>query len=210
MQRTSIVTSTSSYYRARYYDAQAGRFLSEDPINFRAGVNFYRHVYNNPVRLRDPKGKDPIVGATVGAILGGVYGGIGAAIDQNASLGDILAGIGAGALTGGVIGALDPTLGIGTVVAITALGDLGGQIASGHGWHKCKPINLGSTLGAAAGGALGAWGGGLLLGGAEGWIATGAKTAITSGPGVFTPGIGANLSPLEISAMPFGSGCGCE
>ncbi len=98
-------TETSLYYyRARYYDPQSGRFLSEDPINFRAGVNFYLYVYNRPVRLRDPKGKDPVIGATVGAVLGGIYGGIGAAADQDASLGDILAGIGSGALTGGLIG----------------------------------------------------------------------------------------------------------
>jgi RHS repeat-associated protein len=200
------------FYRARYYNPSLQRFISEDPIRLASrNVNFYAYAYGDPTRYRDPYGTEPgVIGPTVGAVLGGIYGGIGAAVDQNASLGDILAGIGTGALTGGIIGALDPTLGIGTVVAITALGDLGGQIASGHGWHKCKPINLGSTLGAAAGGALGAGGGGLLAGGAEGWIAAGAKTAITAGPGVFTPGIVANLLPLEISAMPFGRECGCE
>jgi RHS repeat-associated protein len=31
------------YYRARYYDATVGRFLSEDPIEFLAGVNFYTY-----------------------------------------------------------------------------------------------------------------------------------------------------------------------
>lgn len=46
----------SSYYRARYYDASAGRFLSEDPIRFRGGADFYRYVYNNPVGLTDAKG----------------------------------------------------------------------------------------------------------------------------------------------------------
>jgi RHS repeat-associated protein len=29
-------------YRARYFDATAGRFVSEDPIRFKAGANFYR------------------------------------------------------------------------------------------------------------------------------------------------------------------------
>ena len=28
------------YYRARYYDPKIGRFISEDPIGFRGGVNF--------------------------------------------------------------------------------------------------------------------------------------------------------------------------
>jgi len=30
-----------SYYRARYYDPAAGRFLSEDPVEFQGGINFY-------------------------------------------------------------------------------------------------------------------------------------------------------------------------
>jgi RHS repeat-associated protein len=45
------------YYRARYYDPLAGRFLSEDPLGFSAGVNFYSYVDNNPVNNNDPSGK---------------------------------------------------------------------------------------------------------------------------------------------------------
>src|SRR6267142_6914901 len=45
-----------SYYRARYYDTQAGRFISEDPIAFIGGINFYRYVNNNPAILIDPSG----------------------------------------------------------------------------------------------------------------------------------------------------------
>lgn len=48
----------SYYYRARYYDPQIGRFISEDPIGFDAGPNFYRYVLNNPVRFTDPLGND--------------------------------------------------------------------------------------------------------------------------------------------------------
>jgi RHS repeat-associated protein len=47
------------YYRARYYDPAAGRFLSEDPIGFMAGVNFYRYVDNSPVFWRDASGYFP-------------------------------------------------------------------------------------------------------------------------------------------------------
>jgi RHS repeat-associated protein len=43
-------------YRARYYDPSIGRFLSEDPIAFGGGVNFYSYVLNNPVVLIDPTG----------------------------------------------------------------------------------------------------------------------------------------------------------
>jgi RHS repeat-associated protein len=45
------------YYRARYYDPAAGRFVSEDPIGFSGdGTNFYIYVDNNPVVLIDPSG----------------------------------------------------------------------------------------------------------------------------------------------------------
>lgn len=46
----------SHYYRARYYDSHAGRFISEDPIGFEAGVNFYGYVGGNPGLYRDPSG----------------------------------------------------------------------------------------------------------------------------------------------------------
>ena len=51
------VESGLYFYRARYFDATTGRFLSEDPIRFRAGdQNFYRYVRNNPLNFRDPFG----------------------------------------------------------------------------------------------------------------------------------------------------------
>ena len=43
-------------YRARYYDQSAGRFVSEDPMRFAAGYNFYTYVANDPVMLVDPTG----------------------------------------------------------------------------------------------------------------------------------------------------------
>ena len=46
------------YYRARYYDPNVGRFLSEDPLHFVAGINFYPYALNAPVNLRDPSGKN--------------------------------------------------------------------------------------------------------------------------------------------------------
>jgi RHS repeat-associated protein len=46
------------YYRARYYDPAVGRFISEDPLGFRAGVNFYAYVGNNPINANDPTGQD--------------------------------------------------------------------------------------------------------------------------------------------------------
>jgi len=42
-------TETNLYYdRARYLDPSTGRFLSEDPLRFAAGPNFYPYVRNEP------------------------------------------------------------------------------------------------------------------------------------------------------------------
>lgn len=44
------------FYRARYYDQSIGRFLSEDPSGFRAGLNFFAYTNNSPVNATDPTG----------------------------------------------------------------------------------------------------------------------------------------------------------
>jgi RHS repeat-associated protein len=48
-----------AYYRARYYDPEVGRFISEDPLKFVGGVNFYGYVGNRPTVFRDPSGLLP-------------------------------------------------------------------------------------------------------------------------------------------------------
>jgi RHS repeat-associated protein len=47
------------YYRARWYDPQAGRFITEDPVGFAGGMNWYAYVDNNPIRFKDPLGLNP-------------------------------------------------------------------------------------------------------------------------------------------------------
>ena len=44
------------YYRFRYFDPTIGRFISEDPVGFDGGINFYRYAQNNPSLLIDPFG----------------------------------------------------------------------------------------------------------------------------------------------------------
>lgn len=43
-----------SYYCARYYESSVGRFVSEDPLRFKADANFYSYVRNHPSNLNDP------------------------------------------------------------------------------------------------------------------------------------------------------------
>lgn len=44
------------FYRARWYDAEQGRFISQDPIGFSGGNNFYGYVGSNPLSKVDPTG----------------------------------------------------------------------------------------------------------------------------------------------------------
>jgi RHS repeat-associated protein len=44
------------YYRARYYNPRTGRFVAEDPMGFRAGINFYAYALGDPVGFIDPMG----------------------------------------------------------------------------------------------------------------------------------------------------------
>jgi len=89
------------YYRARYYDSAMGRFLSEDPIDFDGGMNFYVYVGNNPVIYFDPDGMQQ-QGANPNTFTYGEAGSfavINAGPPQNlsapAGLGDLKASIGA-------------------------------------------------------------------------------------------------------------------
>jgi RHS repeat-associated protein len=44
------------YYRARYYDSSAGRFVSADPAGLRFDLNRYGYVGGRPVSYTDPTG----------------------------------------------------------------------------------------------------------------------------------------------------------
>ncbi|MEI6644543.1 MAG: RHS repeat-associated core domain-containing protein [bacterium] len=50
-------SATSLYnFRARWYDSQTGRWLSNDPIGISGGLNLYAFCNNDPVNFRDPMG----------------------------------------------------------------------------------------------------------------------------------------------------------
>lgn len=47
------------YMRARYFDPNLGRWVSEDPIGLAGGHNIYAYSGNDPVNWSDPSGLDP-------------------------------------------------------------------------------------------------------------------------------------------------------
>ena len=51
------------FMRARYYSHDDGRFINEDPIGARGGINLYRYVRNDPASLIDPQGLNPFLRA---------------------------------------------------------------------------------------------------------------------------------------------------
>jgi RHS repeat-associated protein len=95
------------YLRNRYYDANATRFVSQDPISLSGGLNLFGYVLNRPGALTDPFGFDPYAILTinhslsVGSIFqGGGQGGTQLAV--NLKTGDITGLYGGG--LGGTVG----------------------------------------------------------------------------------------------------------
>ncbi|MBQ0721654.1 MAG: RHS repeat-associated core domain-containing protein [Gammaproteobacteria bacterium] len=67
---TEAEDSDLYYMRARYYDAQIGRFISEDPIGMAGGINLYAYVGGNPMMWVDPSGFGKI-GLLIRTVKGG-------------------------------------------------------------------------------------------------------------------------------------------
>lgn len=69
------------YYRARYYDPQAGRFISRDMFNYISSKNLYQYVGSSPLLWSDPLG---FLETDVGISYGG-YAGFGFSFSVTAS-----------------------------------------------------------------------------------------------------------------------------
>ena len=50
-----------TYVRARWYDPNIGRFVSEDPLGLQAGINPYVFANNDPINGADPSGMDECI-----------------------------------------------------------------------------------------------------------------------------------------------------
>jgi len=78
--------------RARYYDPELARFISEDPIGQSGGVNQYAYVGNDPINATDPSGTCMVDFHFSSDMDGGLcsagHGGFGGANSGASSLGD--------------------------------------------------------------------------------------------------------------------------
>jgi RHS repeat-associated protein len=121
------------YYRARYYDAYVGRFLSKDPSGKDFDDNLYTYVENNPIILTDPSGN--IIFCLFAAI---VIGGVAAEVAYLSSAEDpTLEGTLFHGWVGGTASAVSAgtttyatSAGVGTagLVAAGGVGSAGGQV----------------------------------------------------------------------------------
>jgi len=125
------------YYRARYYDPQVQRFVSEDPLGAAAGVNFYAYVGGNPLSYTDPTGE-------VAWVVGGAV--VGAAINVAATL-----AVSGGNATWQQIGAAAASGAIAGGVSALA-GPLAGTIARSLGQSAAGALSLGANAVVSAGG----------------------------------------------------------
>ncbi len=55
------------FFRARFYSPVFQRFVSEDPIGFRGGINKYSYAINSPMNFIDPLGLDVTINQYAGA-----------------------------------------------------------------------------------------------------------------------------------------------
>ena len=76
------------HYRARWYDSEQGRFMSQDPIGFSGGLNFYNYAGNDPLNFADPSGlswstfwEGLLAGGATGLLLGLAVGALFAALE---------------------------------------------------------------------------------------------------------------------------------
>jgi RHS repeat-associated protein len=160
------------YYRARYYDPKVGRFISEDPIRFAAGPNFYSYVSNRPTVLTDPFGLLDLAGGVGIGVFGvfsqvfGVAGGgdVKFVADSSGNFGVMVCGTGGLAVgeAGGGGVAVTGTIGSG---CIRDLEGLSVQVEGGGGAGGFAKGSAGGYMASNSAGVVGSVGLGAGLGG---------------------------------------------
>ncbi|HEY0762426.1 MAG TPA: RHS repeat-associated core domain-containing protein [Pyrinomonadaceae bacterium] len=137
------------YYRARWYDSEQGRFLSEDPAGLAVGLNLYTYAGNNPIFYNDPFGLS--IGTFFEGLAVGVFEGVASAILAYFVLGALSAAAGA---TGGA--ALAVALALLAAYGLYQIYEEAKAIA--EIWDKCpdeRDYRLGRLVGQIVGALLG-------------------------------------------------------
>lgn len=93
--------------RARMYSPELRRFISEDPIGERGGLNLYEYGLGDPVDNTDPDGTIPpqVAAAAAGCLTEGLVNTVaGALLGRKHSFGDYARGFGKGCVEGALAG----------------------------------------------------------------------------------------------------------
>ena len=82
-------SETNLHYNGyRDYDPQVGRYTESDPVGLSGGINTYGYVGANPIRNTDPRGLNPVAGATAGGEIGtAIFPGVGTVVGVIAGAG---------------------------------------------------------------------------------------------------------------------------
>ncbi len=147
------------YFKHRQYSAKLGRFLQPDPIGYRAGMNLYAYVGNDPLDHTDPYGLQSFEGATGNPVTDASHYYHYDLGENLQAVGDFLAGVDA-AVTNGAIGALANSgnvagkLGINTQANPNSLAGQAGQALGHLGGGKAAANAAANAAASSAGGAL--------------------------------------------------------
>ncbi|AKG41407.1 YD repeat protein [Streptomyces xiamenensis] len=156
--------------RARNYNPDLGRFISQDPAPRPAGQPYttaYAYAENLPTSQSDPSGRCPMcISAGIGGVLGGVIeGGIYAFTTDDFTWGGLAQAAGQGAVIGAAGGALMPGAGNAVARATSLTGGsrlalstgVNAAVGAGYAWTVntvlCRPTDPTDLLIGALGGA---------------------------------------------------------